>query len=369
MSRVVVKSYKTKLNTSLKQFEELKQLAGAYRFVYNFCMDALEYNCFHVATPLTPVKYLTFDELRTMFFAEKSRYPFLKKVEQGIIESAIYNAQKTYETTYVSRVVPHMTKKQDLKFKTKTRIKIFDKAIKLPKCSELKLYEENYLPKNAQTIKDTTFTFNGKNWFISFKAEINVSENKEIKRNMEEILDINFKEDGTLVVNGKEYANIIKTAKYQKEFAYLKKLLQKYRRQCAENTFYSKNCFRKVLRTSRNMLKTKAQIRVSMYRLNNMKLDYFRKVSHKLAIAKSGSAQLPSNNIIRKYSNNFLSRAHREASTAQFFDILRRTLKHSGITILRRDSWGVRPELQGVSVCGEGTSTSRSETALLRSRY
>ena len=347
--RRIVKSFKTKLNPSDSIKKILKNFSGTYRVVYNKSMEIMEeYGFMSVQSHKHFLNQL--ELLESLKKVVKKQYKFVNEVESGVIKAAACHANLINNRDYPYSISPMMRKKDGLKFKTTTQLKISEDSVYIPKCGKIKLFEKNYLPQDA-LLHDITIYQKGNGWWISFSATINVEE-KKIERNFDDILKIDFKDDGTLVVNNKEYENIIKTARYQKEFKRLRGLLQKYKRQCEANSEYHRR-IRKTLVVSRNMLKLRKQIETSTCRLYNMKLDYFRKIAKDLTRTKSGCALFLSNSIVRKQQNSHLSRAHREAGTAHFFDILHSKLQHSGFILHRMSMDGVvRPELQGIMACG-----------------
>ena len=354
-SKKITKSFKTKLNVSKANEQSFKNMAGVYRILYNISMKVMEQFTFDsIWSHKHLLNQIETQHLVKVFMNESEenarKYAFTSEVENGILKAAILEANFINNTRYPFSISKLLRKKDGLKFKTSTQIKIFDDHIYIPKCGNVKLFEKNYLPTGA-TLSDITFKQKGGDWWLSFNATVNAEEEK-VERDFNDTLKIDFKNDGTLVVNNKEYPSIINTARYQKEFKRLRGLLSQYKRMCNANSEYHCN-IKRTLVVSRNMLKLRQKIETSTSRLYNMKLDYFRKVSYGLTKTKSGSAQFLSNDIIRKQQNNHLSRAHRQAGTSQFFDILHKKLQHSGIIIHRINSEGVvRPELQGIMACG-----------------
>lgn len=360
-TKKITKSFKTKLNLSKKNDKSFRNMAGTYRILYNNSMQVMEdFLLYPIRNfefqPLIKREALLLSKENTLKLLNASlkdnpkKRTFVSKVDSGIKEAAAFEANYMNNTHYPFSPSKFMRKKDGLKFKTTTKIKIFSDHIYIPKCGNVKLFEKNYLPQNA-VLSDITFKQQGGDWYISFKATVEVEDTKT-EKDFYSFLNIDFKNDGTLVVNNKEYPSIISLERYQKEFKRLRGLLKKYERQCEANSEYHRKT-RKTLVVSRNMLKLRQQIETSTCRLYNMKLDYFRKVSHELTKTKSGCALLPSNDIIRKKQNKHLSRMHREAGTVQFFDILHKKLQNSGIILHRVNSDGaVCPELQGIMACG-----------------
>lgn len=328
---ILKKLVRTKLKVNKLVDESLFKACGIYRKCFNTSMNTM-FEYYNYSTFKEP-SCLSADKIyKLLVSSAKNTAPFIFDVECGIIQGAVKHAHKIYTKQYVGKVVPHLSRKKDGSFfKSTSSLKVQDDSIYIPKIGNIRIAEKGYIPNGSY--RDVKIERDGVEWYILLKVDKKVLLNF-INRNPEEILIINFKKDGTLIVNNKEWTHVIDSMNYQKKLTRLKRLQKEYRRKykanmelCAE----SDSPFKK----SSNMKKVQVKIEKLVSNLEHMRLEYFRKVASELSKSTAGSAKFPSNEIIRKEHEDFLSKVHRQAGTRSFFNILKSKLEHSGLTVSR----------------------------------
>ena len=337
------KVFKTKLNIKSRKTEEaLKKFAGSYRFVFNKVLDYQWYKmsyCFdyedQVTNTATLIKVLNMD---------KHLYPFLNEVDIGLIYTATRNSNKSFRRWHMLHhcislsfrnqkfpLLPKYVarKTEGMRFSSRN-VKIFYDHIKIPRVGEIKLYEKGYLPQ-GEKVESISFSHDGKDWWISVKL---LDSNEKRSVNKDTHLWADFTKEGKLITQDKVYENIIDSASYQKELKKQKKLVKKLKRQKNANTL-KEGCGRLVVRTSRNMMKTRKRIVQSRNKMDRIKKDYFQKVINELAKTKPSEVHLLSRREISTQRNDYRTRHLMESGTSIFAEMLSRKLRALGASINR----------------------------------
>lgn len=311
-----------------------KKMAGVYRLMYNLAMESEEFGMTWRGYKQRTYSgtYLWGVIRKALKRRSKRFYNFIHAVDKGIISAAIFTASKTYISHFKWDIVPdYMSRKKSaLKFKTNGNVRIFYDHIVIPKLGKVKLFEKGFLPQGKK-ISNTTFSFDGKHWWISFDTE--EAEVKNYKSNNFDMY-INITKDGTLVVNDcKSYSNILFSKNYKKALKRYQGLLNKSKRQIKQNLEYIG--YRKVFRKTKNYRKTQVSLAQSKQRLAHMRKDYFKKIAHDLAITKPTRLHVLSEANLAKLKQSYLSRFYRESNTLELISIVENKLRAIGCRIFR----------------------------------
>lgn len=342
------KTYKAKLNiSSSKLLRALKIMAGTYRKIYNLSMDLQENRVYHVSTYAHNTKaqrnmFFSRAELETCLnLTQDVSFPFSKYLDEGIKDSAISLAFSTFFKEYDFKFMKRMSrKKQNMKFKTNGKVKVFYDHITIPKLNaKIKLFEKGYIPQGKR-YSNVTFSHDGKDWFISLE----VLDDNEIKPELsDEIIFVDFDRSGALMRSSSKvqdvlYAeNITNQKAYVKKENQLKKEMKKLKRQAKANSSMDKHTEHITTRVSRNMVKTRSKIQRIKNTLSNMKTDYFKKVANEVARTKPKELHLLSSKAIKYERMGFLTRDLRRNGTYQFYDIVKNKLAHLGTKLVMHD--------------------------------
>ena len=348
------KSYKSKLIVKTNKLHEaLKQFAGIYRFAFNKSLDYQWYRMTHNKrreTQITPLSMI-----KECFEADRKSFTFIENADSGLINKAMSNAYKSFHRWFNLRMCfslshnnykrakypSYLARKTDGMRFSSSSVKIFYDHIKIPKIGKIGLYEKGYLPQGVP-FKTVTLSHDGKDWWIT----VEVFENSEKSVvNPEENLWLDFLENGSLITGDKVYENVIMKDSYKKETKKLKALTKKLGRQKNSNTVLGPSGS-PVIRTSRNMVKTRNKILRVKSRMDRIKKDYFKKVVCELARSKSGKVHVLSKRTISDKKQNYETRILRESSTRTFANMLLKKFKYSGAEIIRHsDSTDIEEHL------------------------
>lgn len=323
------KSYKTKLKISSPFIKgKLKEMAGAYRKIYNLCLN-LQID--RIVDELNPKNYFIDSNrlLKIVLSQKETMIPFIDKMDSGILYAAVALASKTFKATFDYHYdnIPFMTKKRStLKFKTKGKIKVFSDSLYIPKLGKIKLYEKNYLPVDKK-IKDITFSCAGGDWFVSLE----VSEPKPEVTLTENVVSLDFTKDGAPILNGKELPNIVNSEKYKSLERAHKSLSRKLYRQ------------RKHSKYSRNMQKTMRGLDKLKNKMYNVRRDSFKKLVNGVAITKPKQLQLLSTSTIKATRNGYLGRELRRSGAHELLNMLKKKLRMMGTEIITLNGFLGKP--------------------------
>lgn len=331
--------YHTKLKTPSKKVREaFKRMAGVYRAMFNLSMEA-QWRRIVVGAHPSQVELHPDFLLEVIKLGEKKNYPFIRDVDGGITRRAVNNANYSFKRWYNYErwhqakgiIVPHyLARKRGMNFSTATNIKVFYDHISIPKLGDVKLFEKGYIPQGKR-YKNVSFSYDGRNWWLSVEA---CEAEEVVKDFLTTSLKVDVGSNGNLYVGDKIYSCIVDSENFKAQKAKRAKLARKLKRQKEANTLYSK-AGKKVIRTSRNMMKTRNQIQRVSAKMTEIRKDYHRKVVNEVARTKPKELQLLSLYDAKYIRQNYLSRRMREAGTRELLGMLKRKLEAQGSAIKR----------------------------------
>lgn len=323
------KVYHTKLNiTSKKVRDAFKRMAGVYRSMFNLGMEAQWYMIEHGSYELLPSEFLR----KVIKKGEKKNYPYVLDVEQGITDRAVNNSSYNFRRWFLlreTRTPKYLERKRGMNFSTETSIKVFYDHIAIPKLGNVKLFEKGYIPQGKK-YKNVSFSYDGKDWWLSVEA---CERGEVLKDFLTPSLKIDVDSAGNLYVGDKVYSCIAESDNFKAQKAKRAKLARKLKRQKEANAFYSAG--KRVIRTSRNMMKTRNQIQRVSSKMNEIRKDYHRKVVSEVARTKPKELQLLSLYDARHIRQSYLSRRMRESGTRELLRMLQRKAEAQGTAIKR----------------------------------
>lgn len=327
------KIYKTKLNIkSKKVLDALKMMSGVYRKMFNYGMDAQFYKMtvnFWPEQQLISATNLN----KVVTLGKKTQYPYVLKVDSGITARAVNNAQFSFTRWYElrrTRLPEYLARKDGMYFGTTTKIKVFYDHITFPKLGKIKLYEKGYIPQ-GMTYKNVRFSYDGKNWWVALEACEKETTQHKLTEN---IIRVSTDMDGVVTLGDKTFSNIVEAPNYKAQKAKRAKLVKKLKRQKNENAYLT-GAGKRVVRTSRNMMKTRNQIIKISAKMQEIKNDTFRKIASELARTKPKEVQLLSLNEARRKYQKYLSRYLRESGTKQLLNMIHRKALSIGSKVTR----------------------------------
>ena len=330
------KTYKTKLNIkSARVREALKEMSGIYRKMFNVGMDIQFHRMTYSNRTESNLMSSTFVH-KVIKAGEKELYPYISSVDSGITRraSGASNAafrrwyNKRYTIGEESRLPVYKARKDGLGFSTTSKVKVFYDHISFPKLGDLKLYEKGYIPQ-GKIYKNVSFSYDGKDWWVSLEA----CEKSEVQE-LQGVLKVSSDLKGNVTLGDKTFSNIIESNSYKAQKAKRAKLVKKLKRQKESNVQYS-STGKRLIRTSRNMMKTRERIQRISAKMKEIKLNYFKKVAHEVARTKPRELQMLSLVDARLRHQGYLSRYLRESGTRDLLGIIKHRAEALGSEVTR----------------------------------
>ena len=324
--------FKTKLNIKSKKVSEaFKKMAGIYRKIFNVGLDIQFYRATYnaVENHLIDADFL----YKVVKVGEKECYPYISKVENGISRKASDHSKYSFWRWYKmkeTRLPVYKARKEGMSFATNTRIKVFYDHIHIPKVGKVKLYEKGYIPQ-GKVYKNVSFSYDGKNWWISLEAceKVECCPKKDLKGTVKVTSDM----QGNVAIGDVTFANVIEKDNYKALKKKRAKLVKKMKRQKEANTSYPYG--KKIVRTSRNMVKTRNRIQLISSKMKEIKKDAFRKIASEVARTKPKELQMLSLNDVRLNRQAYLSRYLRESGTRELLSMIKRRAESIGSKVTR----------------------------------
>lgn len=328
--------FHTKLNIkSSKVKEALKRMAGTYRKVFNVGVD-LQFDKMSYA--LDPKNYLfNSTDLYKEMKSKKENYPYISQVDSGISKEAINNSNHSFKMWYFKRMhhsggalLPsYKARKEGMNFSTTSKIKVFYDHISIPKLGDIKLYEKGYIPQ-GKTYRNISFSHDGKNWWITLEA----CEKSEVAQDLQGTLKVAVDNKGNITLGDKIFSNVIEQGNYKAQKQKRAKLMKKLNRQKKANSSCNISG-KKVIRTSRNMMKTRNRVQIISSKMKEIKKDNFRKIASEVARTKPQELQLLSLIDVRRNYQGYLSRYLRESGTRELLSMIKRKAESIGSKVTR----------------------------------
>ena len=331
------KIFHTKLNIkSSKVREAFKRMAGTYRKIFNVGVDLQFYKMSYALDPEYHLINST-DLHKVMKVGEKELYPYISQVDSGISKEAINSSNHSFKAWYYKRMnssegplLPsYKARKEGMNFSTASKVKVFYDHISIPKLGDVKLYEKGYIPQ-GKSYRNISFSFDGKNWWITLEA----CEKSEVAQDLQGTLKVAVDNKGNVTLGDKIFSNVIEQENYKVQKQKRAKLMKKLNRQKKANSFSSQSG-KKVIRTSRNMMKTRNRVQLISSKMKEIKKDNFRKVASEVARTKPQELQLLSLIDVRRNHGSYLSRFFRESGTRELLNMIKRKAESIGSKVTR----------------------------------
>ena len=329
--------FRTKLNIkSYKVKEAFKRMAGIYRKIFNVGIDLQFYRLTFSSSTKSHLLNSTFLH-KVVKAGEQELYPYISTVDCGISKKASDNSNYSFKRWYYNkwhslegkRLPDHMARKDGINFATASKIKVFYDHISIPKVGDIKLYEKGYIPQ-GKMYKNVSFSFDGKDWWVTLEA----CEKSEVEENLQGSLKVTTDKKGNVTIGDKTFTNVIETESYKAQKKKRAKLVKKLHRQKKANTLINQ-CGKRVIRTSRNMMRTRKRVQLVSSKMKEIKKDYFRKVATEVARTKPEELQMLSLLDVRLSHGNYLSRYYRESGTRELLSMIRRKAESIGTRVIR----------------------------------
>jgi putative transposase len=175
----VVRGYKTELDLNNEQRTACMKHAGAARFAYNFglvrCKEAYR------TTGKRPSAMELHKELNKL---KPTDYPWMYEVSKCAPQEALRDLEKAYKNFFRNLKLkaqgkfkgkvgfPKCKKRSKAigSFRLTGSIKVFSRAVQLPRIGRVRLHEHDYIPTDAKVLNATVSEQAGR-WFVSVQVE------------------------------------------------------------------------------------------------------------------------------------------------------------------------------------------------------
>lgn len=262
----MLRAYKTELNPNNQQITKMKMNCGAARWAFNFALNKKK-KAFEKKEKI-PNNIELHRELNKLKGTDELLWGY--EVSKCSFQEALRDCDKAFDNFF--RWCKQNTKEKGFpKFKSKKNdkqsfrltgsIHVLNGFIQLPRLGKIKLFEKDYLPKDAKILSATISKRSGK-WFVSLQVE---EESKETaaKTNSVVGVDLGIKtlatcSDGVIYENPKAFKTNIKKLKRQ-----------------------SRQLSRKRI-GSKNREKAKQRLAKLHYRISNIRKDALHKITSQI---------------------------------------------------------------------------------------
>lgn len=329
--------YRAKLNIKKKRtLTQFKRMAGAYRRVYNFCID---YQLNRVLnTNYWEKKFLTGEELLEVAKSVKEeKFPFFKDLDGGIFYSAVAAASKAFSKKFDYHLdsIPFLSRKErNMMFKTKGKVKFLEKSVVIPKLGSVPMYERGYIPTDSSEYSNITFKHDGVDWFVSVDVEVEEPVKPELKGE----ISVDFTLDGDLVLNGYVFKSCLPNDNYKAATKRYRGLSRKLERQRRANSIPKGNSGATKTVTTNGMKKTQEKLAKTKRRIHCIIRDYQNRVISDIVNQHPKVLHVLTDTAISRTRNGYLSRKQREAEVPAFFRSLKIKLTAIGTVIQQHES-------------------------------
>ena len=335
--RILLKSFKTEINPTLEQIQQINKTIGTCRFVYNFY---IAHNKEIYESEKKFVSGMDFQKwINNVYLKENREYLWIKEVSSKSVKQSIMNAEKAFKSFFKHQGgFPGFKKKgkSDVKMyfvKTdaKTVIPCERHRIKIPTLGWVKLKEKGYIPSSKQgyVIKSGSVSYRAGKYYVSVLIE--VPDTKKIQLNSCGLgIDVGIKEFAVMSDHTIK-KNINKTAKLKRLGKQLKKeqrcLSRKY------GDLKKRNKKKKDQATKQNIQKQVLKLQKLYDRIDNIRTDYVNKCVNGIVKTKPSYVTIEDLNVSGMMKNKHLSKAVASQNFYSFRAKLKNKCKENGIEL------------------------------------
>lgn len=336
----MIKSFKVKLKLNNKQKTFLEGNASVSRFIYNWTLARQKQNYEQGG------KFINnFDLRKELTILKKSELAWLYNYDVDIAKQSVKDACDSYIKFFKkkSQFPKFKSKKYSKKsfFVDNIKIKISNDGVKIPKLKTIiKFAESGYIPLNCKYL-NPRITNDGIDWFLSVAVEI---DDKNIKLDSDGLgIDVGLK-DLAIRSDGVVHKNINKNKKLIK----IRKFLKRNQRIISKKYLLNKtgNKFKK----TNNIKKLEIKLRKQYKRINNIQIDYFRKIAIDVARTKPSYIVMEDLNISGMIKNRNLASSFQNSGLYNFKMAVRNKCIEYGIDFIEANRFF--PSSKLCSCCG-----------------
>ena len=263
----MLRAYKTQLDPNNRQITLMKMNCGAARWAYNYALN-IKKDAFDKKEKI-PNSIFLHRELNKLKGTDELSWAY--EVSKCSFQEALRDCDTAF-TNFFRRCKKKVKGKKGFpKFKSKKNekqsfrltgsIKVLDGYVQLPRIGKIKLFEKDYLPKDAK-ILSATISKRADRWFVSLQLE------EDIKQPVEPINDVVGVDLGI-----KTLATCSDSVIYENPKA-LKTNLRKLKRKSRQ--------FSKKQKGSKNREKARVNLAKLHYKISNIRKDTLHKITSQI---------------------------------------------------------------------------------------
>lgn len=346
--RNLLRSYKTELNPTLEQIQQIQKTIGTCRFVYNFY---IAHNKEIYESEKKFVSGMDFQKwLNHVYLKENPELIWIKEVSSKSVKQSMMNAEKAFKNfIYKKAGFPRFKKKNQsdvkmyfVKTDAKTVIPCERHRIKIPTLGWVKLKEKGYLPTSKQgyRIKSGTVSCKAGRYYVSVLIDMPDREKLQLKDGGIGI-DLGVKEFAVMS-NHTIKRNINKTAKLKKLEKQLKREQCCLSRKYEESKKYNKKkgeSYREQHVSGQNIQKQVLKVQKLHQRIDQIRTDYINQCVNEIVKAKPSYITMEDLNIKGMMRNRHLSKAVASQKFYEFRVKLEAKSREWGIEVRIVDRW------------------------------
>lgn len=337
----MLKSFKTEINPTQEQIQQINKTIGTCRFVYNFY---IAYNKKIYDSEKKFISGMDFQKwINNVFLKNNPEYLWIKDVSSKSVKQSIMNADKAFKKFFKKE-----SKFPNFKKKGKSDVKMYfvknnpkdcyceRHRIKIPALGWVKLKEKGYIPttKQGYVIKSGTVSYKAGRYYVSVLIDMPVIEEKQLN-DFGLGIDLGIKEFAVMS-NGVIKKNINKSARLKK----LEKQLKKEQR-CLSRKYedLKKRTKKEGEATKQNIQKQVLKVQKIHQRIYNIRTDYINKTVNEIVKAKPFYVTVEDLNVKGMMKNRCLSKAVASQKFYEFRIKLKAKCDESGIELRVVDRW------------------------------
>ena len=308
----LLKSFKTEINPTQEQIQQINKTIGTCRFVYNFY---LVHNKEIYETEKKFVSGMEFHKwLNHVYLKENPEYLWMKEVSSKSVKQSIMNADKAFQ-----RFFKHQSGFPGFKKKGKSDVKMYfvknnpkdcfceRHRVNIPTLGWVRLKEKGYIPttKQGYSIKSGTISWKAGRYYVSVLIDIPETEKPQLN-DFGLGIDLGIKEFA-VISNGIVKKNINKTVIIHK----LEKQLKRAQRGLSRKYEDLKKCNKekKGDDTRQNIQKQDLNEQKLHHRIDHIRTDYINKAIAGIVKTKPSYITIEDLNVKGMMKNKHLSKA------------------------------------------------------------
>ena len=333
----MIVSYKTEINPTQEQIQNINQTIGTCRYIYNFYLATQKERYEHGEKFQSAMDFSKW--LNNDYLPQHEEISWIKEVSSKSVKQSIINAYNAYQKFFKKQSkFPKFKKKgkSDVKMyfvKTDAKAIIYCERhrIKIPTLGWVKLKEKGYIPttKSGLVIRSGTVSEKAGRYYVSVLVDV-LQKEVEKPNNQGIGIDLGIK-DLAICSDKQVFENINKS----KEVKRLEKKLK--REQKSLSRMYENK--KKGESTQKNIQKQKRKVQRIYHRLNNIRTDYVNKAIVKIVKTKPSYITIEDLNISGMMKNKHLSKAISQQKLYEFRTKLTSKCHQNNIELRIVDRW------------------------------